>query len=1176
MKHFGTINKILLLMIVSVVLFTSTAVANGNLVLVGGSLKGDNHDVYGKIVELARQSDLENGGTGEAIIGIFTASSGNAYSASDNGRYYVERFLQHGADEAHWIPIFYNPEYGNWDMFPDRDIDEEMERYYRNQASQPEVLQTINRATGFFFGGGDQSRYIRCLYDNDHQPFPALQAVKEKFDNEGVVISGTSAGCAIQSGGYDDLIPEINWEIHQYREPVAGLPGEDVNVITIDNDGNKWFGTQTGLAKFDGTNWEVYKTENSELTDNTVYDIAIDPNTGDLWIGTYYGLSHFDGTSWENFDTSNSGLPHDRINAVTVDSDGIVWCGTDAGLAKYDGATWQVYDTNNSDIPDNIVLTITLQETESDKWIWLGTYTEGGGVGKLNAADDTWETYTMDNSGLSDWEVYSIAIEGDIVWIGNYYTGIDRFDTVNDTWQNYDPGSWVFSVAIDDDGYKWIGTNKVGLVRIKDVESGNPVEETFFDTDNSELPSNSVHHILIDEEDNKWLGTKAGGAARFNEMDPDDANDDIWTIYQPSLPPTLPDPDNTVTAIGIEEAPSGNIYAWIGTPSGLAEFNGDSWDVYKSSETDEYSLSHDTVNAVTVDDAGLVWVGTPAGLDRFDGEYFDNYDPGAAVTTIALEADSIKWIGTDGNGVVSGTDVTIDGEFTGETFYNTTNSDLPSDTINVVYVDVDHNKWIGTDAGLAKFDGMNWEVHQTDRNVTAIARDIHGNVWLGTDAGLMKYDGNEWTEIVRVPEAVTSITADNLGNVWVGTNEIGMLRYDGEEWTSYNSENSNLTSDYINVLVSDPRGGKWIGTTGGGLIKLLEDKTDGDRNMIPIIAGGESYRALTHGSFPYYVDFVDELSYNPEGGFGFFPYGITDSHFSNRSRQARLIRLGWETGIDMLYGVDENTGMVVYNVNEPDVEIEVLGERGVSIFDLSQAYANPTPEWSIFNVKATYLTHEDRFKPLTKEVTYADWKSLYEGGGEAFTSDDIFESKYNPHPDYHSTFFPEFIFVSQELFASDAQSVVNYTYEDEPLYAVKFTKDRYYGSKGYMGWSPYDGYDYYSYENLILDIYPAETSDGNGERAPRHRISQNYPNPFNPVTTIDYFMPRSGDVDLMVYDMMGRRVKTLVDGNQDEGIYRVKWNGVDERGRKLPSGVYLYRLNIDGEEISTKRMILLK
>jgi len=90
------------------------------------------------------------------------------------------------------------------------------------------------------------------------------------------------------------------------------------------------------------------------------------------------------------------------------------------------------------------------------------------------------------------------------------------------------------------------------------------------------------------------------------------------------------------------------------------------------------------------------------------------------------------------------------------------------------------------------------------------------------------------------------------------------------------------------------------------------------------------------------------------------------------------------------------------------------------------------------------------------------------------------------------------------------------------------------------------------------------------------RLGQNYPNPFNPMTNIEFAVPKSCDVRLEIYDTNGRIVRRLIDGVRYEpGVYRVTWDGTDDHGNRVASGVYLYRL-IAGGFTSAKKMVLAK
>jgi Leucine-rich repeat (LRR) protein len=84
-----------------------------------------------------------------------------------------------------------------------------------------------------------------------------------------------------------------------------------------------------------------------------------------------------------------------------------------------------------------------------------------------------------------------------------------------------------------------------------------------------------------------------------------------------------------------------------------------------------------------------------------------------------------------------------------------------------------------------------------------------------------------------------------------------------------------------------------------------------------------------------------------------------------------------------------------------------------------------------------------------------------------------------------------------------------------------------------------------------------------------------YPNPFNPVTTLRYDLPEDELVNITIYDMMGRQVKTLINGSQTAGYKSIQWNATNNLGELVSAGMYIYMIQA-GEFIQTKKMILFK
>jgi flagellar hook assembly protein FlgD len=89
------------------------------------------------------------------------------------------------------------------------------------------------------------------------------------------------------------------------------------------------------------------------------------------------------------------------------------------------------------------------------------------------------------------------------------------------------------------------------------------------------------------------------------------------------------------------------------------------------------------------------------------------------------------------------------------------------------------------------------------------------------------------------------------------------------------------------------------------------------------------------------------------------------------------------------------------------------------------------------------------------------------------------------------------------------------------------------------------------------------------------RLMSNFPNPFNPETMIPFTLANDGEATLSIYNITGQRVTTLIDGRQPEGYHVVRWNGCDETGLLVASGIYFARLDA-GSLTQTKKLMMLK
>lgn len=123
--------------------------------------------------------------------------------------------------------------------------------------------------------------------------------------------------------------------------------------------------------------------------------------------------------------------------------------------------------------------------------------------------------------------------------------------------------------------------------------------------------------------------------------------------------------------------------------------------------------------------------------------------------------------------------------------------------------------------------------------------------------------------------------------------------------------------------------------------------------------------------------------------------------------------------------------------------------------------------------------------------------------------------------------------------------------------------------------------DGFSYPNVvdIIRVSVVDTNvsveDGLDEFPSTFDLKQNYPNPFNPETSITYNLTKPGNVSLQVFDITGRHIAELTQGYTQAGTHSVVWDGKNQNGQAVASGLYLYRLDVDGTA-STRTMTLLK
>ncbi len=199
-------------------------------------------------------------------------------------------------------------------------------------------------------------------------------------------------------------------------------------------------------------------------------------------------------------------------------------------------------------------------------------------------------------------------------------------------------------------------------------------------------------------------------------------------------------------------------------------------------------------------------------------------------------------------------------------------------------------------------------------------------------------------------------------------------------------------SPELKAITARLQAGKLIvaGTSAGTAVQAGGRFTE---KPVPMISNGSSAQALQSGAVPAEAPLAgceknhscpaalaeDQLTYRAQGGLGLFPFGVTDTHFSERGREARLVRLLSDTQTRYGFGVDEATALLVgFNPTAPNnARFAVLGASGVYIADLAGAKAKDSgAAWTISGVRTHYLSRDDQALLHNGELTlqFAPWK----------------------------------------------------------------------------------------------------------------------------------------------------------------------------------------------------------
>jgi len=589
-----------------------------------------------------------------------------------------------------------------------------------------------------------------------------------------------------------------------------GLSHNQVNCIYKDRKGFMWFGTMSGLNRYDGYVFKTYHhsvKDSATIIDDYISWITEGPH-GKLWIQTRMGYNIYDPET-EKFDrqTGNylakAGLPQGDLYDIIKDGKGYWFIYRDKGIYYYEISKTPVavkqYAANA--LQNNISDVKT--DSKGNLWILhVDAFIEKVDVA---AKKITWQTDVLRQKIGRNSTLYKLYVDGeDDLWIysGGVFNG-------------------VFQVNIQH--------NKLSQVA---KDEGIPV-----------LNNNIVNGIVNGDKNHLWIATDHGGV---NILDKKKMSVEV-IVNKAGDDKSLA--QNSLTAIYKDDL--GLI--WMGTYKhgvsyyyeGIVKFP-----LYKHQESDASSLPYDDVNRFVEDKKGNIWIGTNGGgliyFDRSNNSFKqfkhnpanNNSLTNDVIVSLCIDHQNILWIGTYYGGLDS---------YDGKTFKHNRHTDtdstsLADDRVWEIYEDKNRNLWIGTfEAGLDRYDRNTNTFYHYKPNapnsvhtgyISSITEDNAGNLWMGTYYGIDVMDKKTgvFTQLLTANtklsnDNVITIFNDSRGAIWAGTRDgLSIYNPQSKNFQSFRKEDG-LPDNAILNIVEDNAHNLWISTPNG--ISKVNYKNEG-------------------------------------------------------------------------------------------------------------------------------------------------------------------------------------------------------------------------------------------------------------------------------------------------------------------------------------------------------------
>jgi ligand-binding sensor domain-containing protein/serine phosphatase RsbU (regulator of sigma subunit) len=593
-----------------------------------------------------------------------------------------------------------------------------------------------------------------------------------------------------------------------------GLPNSNVRAIVQDARGFLWFGTQDGLARYDGLRMRVYRPVDKDptsISSGYITSLATDAQ-GKLWVGTpEHGVSVYDPDTdrFTRFVRGPGGaeLTSEGVTSIARDERGRMWLAmSGSGLHRFEPAGDAGGAGFTKFLAKPLDVAITAMDVDAAGTLWLGTAT--GEL--LQWAPDRPATAARaipaDREGAAP--ITSVlAAEGGTVWVGSDGDGAWSFDPKTGKATRYRSVATDLGTLSDDhvsslfqDASKqiWIGTTN-GLNR---VETTGRLTRFMHDSTNpTTLSFHGVESIYQDAGGVMWIGGFTVGVCKFDEL-----RLRLGHYHTGNLTTAFfEDSDGTL---------------WVGTYNdGL----------YKYERAAQRLTSYRELHRSQSGESAPITL-----------------ESGSWISALHRDRRGTLWIALRGHGLVA-----FDTKTETHRYYTPDPDNprsLPSDSVLYIWEDADGKLWLATwGAGLVRFDPQLdvFTAYGADASDAAGMSSnhlytIHPDpvdqkvLWIGAGkGGLIRFHTVSGTakSFRHRPEDPTTISSDDVttvvrepggGHLWIGTYGGGVSRVHPETGRAerFTTANSGLPNNVILGLLLDDEGRPWLSTNGGGLVRM--------------------------------------------------------------------------------------------------------------------------------------------------------------------------------------------------------------------------------------------------------------------------------------------------------------------------------------------------------------------